>query len=134
MAGPKQTLHELEQAGPGERFQRLYRKRQHARHGHGLNVAFNVGGIATIAVGIATYPVPVIPSEIVILLGIALLAQGSLRGAKIMDGAELRLSSWFAPVIRVWKRWPKWLRRVVAVVWMLAVGALSYWGYRALTG
>ena len=129
---PKETLHELESAAPGSRFQRLYRRRQNGRHGRWANVAFNVGGVLTIAAGIATYPVPVIPSEIVILLGIALLAQGSLRGAKILDGAEVRLRRWFAPALAAWRKFPKWLRRALAVAWMVAVAGLSYWAYRAI--
>ncbi len=132
MSGPKETLRELEKARAGERFQRLYRKRQQKRHARWLNVAFNVGGIGVIAAGILTYPIPVIPSELVILLGIALLAQGSMRGAKIMDGAEVRLRRWFAPALKLWRKLPKWSRRTLAVAWMVGVAALSYWGYRAI--
>ena len=134
MIGPKETLHELEKAPPGQRFQRLYRRRQQGRHGKALGIFFNVGGLLVIAAGFASYPIPVIPSEPVILLGIALLAQGSLRGAKIMDGAELRLRRWFAPAIKAWRRWPKWLHRVLAVVWMVFIAGLSYWAYHALAG
>ena len=129
---PKETLHEIEAAPPGERFQRLYRKRQKSRHAKGMNVAFNVGGVIVIGVGIVTYPIPVIPSEIVILAGLVLISQGSLRGAKILDGAEVRLRRWFAPAIKLWKRLPGWLRKTLAVAWMVAVAGLSYWGYRAL--
>ena len=85
-----------------------------------------------IAAGILTYPIPVIPSEIVILLGIALLAQGSMRGARIMDGAEVRLRRWFAPALKLWRRLPKWARRALAIAWMFGVAALSYWAYRAI--
>ena len=132
MTGPKETLRELEKAKPGERFQRLYRKRQQRRHARWLNVAFNVGGIGVIAAGFLTYPIPVIPSEVVIVLGIALLAQGSMRGARIMDGAEVRLRRWFAPALKLWRRLPKWARRVLAIAWMFGVAALSYWAYRAI--
>jgi hypothetical protein len=129
---PKKTLHELEKAAPGTRFQRLYRRRQHASHAGWMNAAFNVGGVLVIAAGFATYPIPVIPSEIVILIGLALVSQGSLRGAKILDGAEVRLRRWFAPAIKVWKRWPKWLRRTLGVAWMVTAAGLSYWAYRAI--
>jgi uncharacterized membrane protein YbaN (DUF454 family) len=128
----KETLNEIEKASPGQRFQRLYRKRQQGRHAKAMNVAFNVGGLLVIAVGIATYPIPVIPSEIVILVGLALISQGSLRGAKILDGAEVRLRRWFAPAIRLWRRLPKWARRVLAVLWVVAVSGLSYWAYRKI--
>ena len=128
----KKTLHQLEKAPPGDRFERLYRKRQKSRHAKGMNVAFNVGGLIVVAIGVATYPIP-IPSELVILLGLALISQGSLRGARILDGAEVRLRRWFAPAIRLWKRLPTWLQRTLAVVWMVAAAGLSYWAYRAIS-
>jgi hypothetical protein len=130
---PKETLHELEKARPGERFQRLYRRRQASSRARSMAIAFNVGGLLVIAVGIATYPIPVIPSEIVILAGLALVSQGSMRGARILDGTEVRLRRWFAPALKVWRRWPTWLRRTLGVVWVLAVSGLSYWAYRALS-
>jgi uncharacterized membrane protein YbaN (DUF454 family) len=129
---PKKTLHELEDARPGKRFQGLYRKRQRSRHARGMNVAFNLGGLVVVAIGIATYPVPVIPSEIVILIGLALISQGSMRGAKLLDGAEVRLRRWLAPALKLWRRLPKWARRVLAVVWVVTVSGLSYWAYRAI--
>jgi len=129
---PKKTLHQLEKAPPGERFQRLYRQRQKSRHAKGMNVAFNVGGLVVIGIGVVTYPIPVIPSEIVILLGLALISQGSERGARLLDGTEVRLRRWFAPAIKLWRRLPKWARRTLAVVWVIAVSGLSYWAYRAL--
>ncbi len=131
-ASPKKTLHQLEKAPPGERFQRLYRQRQKSRHAKGMNVAFNVGGLVVIGIGVVTYPIPVIPSEIVILLGLALISQGSERGARLLDGTEVRLRRWFAPAIKLWRRLPKWARRTLAVVWVIAVSGLSYWAYRAL--
>ena len=130
---PEETLHELERAPPGERFQRLYRKRQRSRHAKGMNVAFNLGGLVVVAVGIATYPIPVIPSEIVILVGLALISQGSLHGAKFLDGTEVRLRRWFAPALKLWRRLPRWARRTLAVVWVVSVSGLSYWAYRALS-
>jgi len=129
---PKQALREIEKAPPGERFRRLYRKRQQARHAKWLNAAFNIGGLLTIAFGFAMYPVPFIPSEPVILIGLALISQGSMRGATILDGTEVRLRRWFAPALKLWKRMPKWLRRTLAVAWMFGVAGLSYWAYRSL--
>jgi hypothetical protein len=133
MIGPRETLHELEKAPPGQRFQRLYRRRQQGPHGKLLSLVFNVGGPLIIAAGVASYAIPMIPSEPVILLGIAVLAQGTLRGAKIMDGAEVRLRRWLAPVLKLWRGWPKWLRMALAVVWMFTAAGLSYWGYRVIT-
>jgi uncharacterized membrane protein YbaN (DUF454 family) len=129
---PRKALRDLEKAPPGERFQRLYRKRQRSRHAKGMNVAFNLGGLVVVAIGIATYPIPVIPSEIVILIGLALVSQGSMRGAKLLDGAEVRLRRWFAPALKLWRRLPKWARRALAIAWVVAVSGLSYWLYRKI--
>ena len=127
---PEETLHELERAPPGERFQRLYRKRQRSRHAKGMNVAFNLGGLVVVAIGIATYPIPVIPSEIVILVGLALISQGSIHGAKLLDRTEVRLRRWFAPALKVWNRWPKWAKVSSGLAWTALISGLSYWAYR----
>lgn len=131
-SAPKKILEDIEKAPPGDRFERLYRKRQRSRRAKGMNLAFNVGGLVVIGIGIATYPIPVIPSEIVILVGLALISQGSMRGARLLDGAEVRLRRWFAPALKWWRRLPKWARRTLAIAWMLAVSGLSYWAYRAI--
>lgn len=132
MAEPKETLQTLEDAPAGQRFQRVYDKRQQSRNGGRKNVAFIIGGLLVIAAGVATYPVPVIPSEIVIVLGLAILSQGSRRGAIILDGTEVRLRCWFAPAIRVWSRWPKWAQVSAGIAWMGLLAGLSYWAYQAI--
>ena len=97
-----------------------------------MNVALNVGGLVVVGIGIATYPIPVVPSEIVILIGLALISQGSMHGAKLLDGAEVRLRRWFAPALKLWRRLPRWARRILAIAWVCVVSGLSYWAYRAL--
>jgi hypothetical protein len=126
MTDPKQALEELEKAEPGTRFQRLYSERQQSPHGGLKNWGFAIGGLLVIGAGVATYPVPVIPSEIVILIGLALLSQGSRRGAIILDGAEVRLRRWF----KVWNRWPKWAKVSSGLAWTALISGLSYWAYR----
>jgi len=127
-----ETLRELERGAPGTRFERLYEKRRRSAHGGLKNGAFFVGGLLVIAAGIATYPIPVIPSEVVILVGLALLSQGSARGARILYGAEVRARRWFAPVIRVVARWPRWAKVAAAVAWSCGLAALSWSVYRSL--
>src|SRR3954451_3848385 len=82
METPKETLEELERAAPGTRFQTLYRKRQQSPHGGIKNVLFIAAGVLIICAGIVTYPIPLVPSEILILIGVALIAQGWKHGAK----------------------------------------------------
>jgi uncharacterized membrane protein YbaN (DUF454 family) len=132
-ASPKQALRELEEAAPGTRFQRAYEKRHRSPHGRRKNAAFVIGGLLTIAFGVVTYPVPVIPSELVILIGLGLVAQGSRRGAVILDHAETRLRRWFAPALRVWKRWPKWAKIAAGIAWMALISSFSYWVYRTIS-
>ena len=132
MTDPKQALEELEKAEPGTRFQRLYSERQQSPHGGLKNWGFAIGGLLVIGAGVATYPVPVIPSEIVILIGLALLSQGSRRGAIILDGAEVRLRRWFAPALKVWNRWPKWAKVSSGLAWTALISGLSYWAYHKL--
>ena len=125
-------LQELEHGTPGKRFQSIYRRRQRSAHAAWKNGGFIVGGLLVIAAGVATYPVPVIPSEIVIVAGLALLAQGSSHGAKLFDAAEVRLRRWLAPVLPLWRRLPKWAQVVLGLVWSFLVAGLVYWAMHAL--
>jgi hypothetical protein len=127
-----EALRELERAAPGTRFRRIYEARQGSSHGGLKNRAFMFGGLAVIAAGVATYPIPVIPSELVILVGLALLSQGSARGARMLDGAEVRFRRWLAPAIRVVSRWPKWAKVAAGVAWSCVLAALSWWAWRSL--
>jgi uncharacterized membrane protein YbaN (DUF454 family) len=129
---PKQTLRDLKKASPGKRFESIYRKRHQSRGGSLKNALFIFGGIATIATGVLTYPIPVIPSEVVIVLGVALLAQGSLRGARMLDWIELRLRRRFSWALQIWRPLPRVLKVVVSVLWMAALSAVSYAVYRAI--
>jgi hypothetical protein len=131
---PQRTLKDLEKAKPGSRFRGVYERRQQSSHGGLKNAAFLLAGVLTIGAGIATYPVPVIPSEIVILFGLALLSQGSRHGASLLDGTEVRLRRWFAPALKVWNRWPKWAKIGAGLAWTLSISGLSYWLYRSLAG
>ena len=72
-----EALRELERAAPGTRFRRIYEARQGSSHGGLKNRAFMFGGLAVIAAGVATYPIPVIPSELVILLPFPFIIWGA---------------------------------------------------------
>jgi uncharacterized membrane protein YbaN (DUF454 family) len=130
----KQTWRELKRSSPGSRFQELYRRQQEGQRG-GLNKAiFMGGGLLTIAAGVLLYPVPVIPSEPVILLGLALFAQGSMRGARILDWIELRLRGPFRWASKWWKPLPRAAKIALSVLWMALVSAAGYGVYRLIFG
>jgi hypothetical protein len=132
MESPRQVMDEIERGRPGTRFRRLYDARQRSPHHRLKNVLYVIGGLAVVAVGVVTYPIPVVPSEIVILLGIVFLAGSSKWGASALDGAELWLRRHFGWLIPKWKRLPKWLRMVIWAAWVVLVSAGSWFAYRAL--
>jgi len=127
---PKETLHELERGSPGKRFQRLYRKRQESRHGGLKNILFIAGGLVVIGVGVVTYPIPVIPSEIAIVIGIALISQGSRYGAIALDKSELWLRKHFSWAFELWGRLSKGAKIAVAIAWTTLLAGLSYGVYK----
>ena len=133
METPKHTLKRLERAPVGKRFQTLYRKRQESRHGGLKNVLFIVGGVLTVAAGVVTYPIPVIPSDVLILLGIALFAQGSRRGAIILDAIERWLREHVPAAFRLWRRLSRTGKIAVTVAWMALVSIVSYGVYVLLS-
>lgn len=132
METPKDLVEDLEKGTPGQRFQRLYRKRQRSPHGGLKNWLFIIGGLLTIGAGVVTYPIPVIPSDILIVLGIALMSQGSRWGARALDHAELWFRRHFGWLIAKWRRLPRAAKWAIYLAWMTLIGGLGYWVYRAL--
>ena len=130
MTAATTPLNELKKGEPGERFQRLYKQRQDSPHGGAKNAAFIAIGVLTIALGVLTYPIPVIPSDIVILLGFALLAQGSKAGARALDWLEVRFRRSFPGAIQWWKRLPRGAKLFIGIAWPATVGTLFFLIYR----
>jgi hypothetical protein len=70
----KQAWRELKRSPPGRRFQELYQRRRRSRRG-GAERAFFIGGeLLTIAAGVISFPVPGVPSELIIVAGLAIFA------------------------------------------------------------
>jgi uncharacterized membrane protein YbaN (DUF454 family) len=132
MNAPEKTLRDLKKSPPGKRFQTLYRKRQQSRRGGLKNAAFIIAGIMVIAAGVLTYPIPVTPSELMILMGIALIAQGSRHGAIVLDWIERRLRRRFSGVLKVWKGLPRSAKVFLAALWMAFTSAMGYFVYRLI--
>jgi len=132
MDSPKKVIDEIEKAAPGTRFQRLYRKRQQSRHGGAKNGIFIVGGLLLIGAGIATYAIPVIPSDLVILLGVAVLAQGFHWAARALDRAELAFRRHFGWLIAKWRRLPRWAKWAIYIAWLVTLSGTSWWIYHTL--
>ena len=128
----KQTWRQLKAQPSGSRFEKLYRLRQKSQRYRLHKAAYLCGGVLLIAAGVLSYPVPFIPSEVLILLGIGLLAQGSLLGARILDWIERRLRGPFRWVARLVKPWPRSVKVALATLWMALLSFAGYGVYRLI--
>ena len=120
----KQAWREFKRSPPGRRFQELYERRRQSRRGLAKRVLFIVGGLLAVAAGIATFPVPGVPSELIIITGLAIFAQGSKRAARILDWIELRLRG---PFLRIWRPLPHAAKVLLAALWMALLAAAWVW-------
>jgi hypothetical protein len=118
------------QSPPGHRFRELYERRERTAHVRLKKLAFFGGGLVAIAVGIATYPVPLIPSEPFMLFGIAAIAQASWYGARALDWLELKLRGPFRPLATLWRKLPRWAKIAVTILWSALVALASFAVYR----
>ena len=120
----KQAWREFKRSDPGCRFQELYQRRQKSRRAGAKRALFIVGGLLTIAGGVTSFPVPGIPSELVIVIGLAIFAQGSMYAARILDWVELRLRG---PYLRLWKPLPRAVKVVLGALWMALLAFAWVW-------
>jgi uncharacterized membrane protein YbaN (DUF454 family) len=127
----KQAWREFKRSPPGRRFQETYKRRQRSRRGSAKRILFIGGGLLLIAAGIVSFPVPGIPSELIIVAGLAIFAQGSMRAARILDWTELRLRD---PYLRLWKPLPRWAKVVSGLLWMALLAVGGYGLHRLFFG
>jgi uncharacterized membrane protein YbaN (DUF454 family) len=120
----KQSWREFKHSAPGRRFQELYQRRQRSRRGGAKRVLFIVGGLLIIAGGVVSFPIPGVPSELIIVAGLAIFAQGSKRAARILDWIELRLRG---PYLRIWKPLPRWAKILIGALWTALLVIMWVW-------
>jgi len=123
----KQAWRELKHSSPGCRFQELYQRRQRSRRAGAKRALFIGGGLLTIAAGVASFPVPGIPSELIIVTGLAIFAQGSMRGARLLDWIELRLRGPFLWAWRIWSPLPRVAKVLIGVLWTVLLATAWVW-------
>ena len=120
----KQAWREFKRSPPGCRFQELYQRRQRSRRAGAKRAFFIGGGLLAIAAGIASFPVPGIPSEVMIVVGLAIFSQGSMRAARVLDWIELRLRG---PYLRFWRPLPRAAKVVIGALWMALLAFAWVW-------
>lgn len=123
----KQAWREFKSSASGCRFQELYQRRQKARRAGAKRALFIVGGLLTIAGGVASFPVPGIPSELIIVAGLAIFAQGSMRAARMLDWIELRLRGPFLRVYSIWRPLPRAVKILLSALWMALLSFVWVW-------
>lgn len=123
----KQAWREFKRSPPGSRFQELYRRRQKSRRAGAKRALFIIGGLLIIAGGVVSFPVPGIPSELIIVMGLAILAQGSKHAARVLDWIELRLRGPMLWAWRIWRPLPRALKIVLGVLWMALLALAWVW-------
>jgi hypothetical protein len=111
----RQTWQAFKEAEPGERFVRLYYRRE-ARPSGWQRSTFLGLGVLLMLIGVVMMAAPG-PGTVVFLLGAAVAAQESLRVARVMDRTEVGL--WRAA--RFARAW--WRRRSTAAKLAVAVTA-----------
>lgn len=123
----KQTWREFKRSSPGCRFQELYQRRQRSHRGGMKRALFIGGGLLIIAAGVFSFPVPFIPSELLIVAGLALFAQGSMRAARLLDWIELRLQGPFLWAWRIWRPLPRVAKVLLGAFWMALLAMAWVW-------
>jgi uncharacterized protein (TIGR02611 family) len=122
----KQNWQTFIEAAPGERFERLYHRRE-GRQSIVARSTFLVIGLIIMALGLVLMPAPG-PGTVVLLLGAAIAAQESLRIARVMDWAEVRARRVVNRVVNWWRR------RSLSSQILLAVAALGITASAGLVG
>jgi uncharacterized membrane protein YbaN (DUF454 family) len=123
----KRAWREFKRPPPGRRFRELYERRRRSRRAGAKRALFIVGGLLTVAAGVASFPVPGVPSELIILAGLAVFAQGSMRAARLLDWAELRLRGPLLWVRRVWSPLPRVAKVIIVLLWTALLAAAWVW-------
>src|SRR6476646_879281 len=121
---------EFKKGPPGERFKKLYKRRERAPHARLKKALYFLFGLAAIGVGIVTYPIPVIPSDPIILFGIAAMAPASWHGARALDWLEVKLRVPFRPLVKMWKKLPRWGKIALSILWSGVAAFAGYGVYR----
>lgn len=123
----KQAWGEFKRSRPGRRFQELYERRRRSRHAGAKRAFFIAGGLLTVAAGVTSFPVPFVPSELLIIAGLGIFAQGAGRAARILDWVELRLRG---PLLWVWEFWsplPRWGKVLLGALWTALISMAWVW-------
>jgi uncharacterized protein (TIGR02611 family) len=127
----KQHFQALLGDAPGKRFQQqFWRNRQNRSHPFLKKVLFIGGGVIVIAAGILALPLPG-PGTVIIIVGLGLLAQESLRLSKFLDWLEVKGRKIIDQSKNYWEK-SSYAKKVVIIIFvtiitLAIIGAVIYW-------
>jgi uncharacterized protein (TIGR02611 family) len=99
----KSYWHDLAKAPPGERFERLHRRRRSAHTSLAKRTSYLIAGFAVMVLGLIMMPAPG-PGTLVFLAGGAMVAHESLWAAQAMDALEVRARRLLAAALQRWRQ------------------------------
>ena len=125
----KEHWKDLKEGNPGKRFQDHYRK-YHESGGNRMRKVLFIGiGALIVAAGVFFLPAPG-PGFLIIFLGGGLMAQESLRAAKVLDWMELRVRRIANWALGVWKRASVPARAAIAFFGLVVAAGAGYAAYQ----
>ena len=125
MQGLKDHWHDLKEGRPGSRFVDHYRRRHEGNSSVGRKILFLGGGALIVAAGIFFLPAPG-PGFLVIFLGGGLIAQESMRAARLLDWCELRIRRVADWALGVWKSASPFGKTAIALLGLVVVGGAGF--------
>ena len=127
----RESIQELRDGEPGERFQEHYRRRQQGKRSMVRRWLFLGGGTIVILAGIFFLPAPG-PGFVIIFLGGGLVAQESLVAAKALDWTEVRLRKAGSWALGIWKGASMPVRALIVIVALAIAGAAAWVAWRVM--
>jgi uncharacterized protein (TIGR02611 family) len=125
----KEHWKDLKDGKPGKRFEDHYRK-HHESGGNPMRKVLFIGiGALIVAAGIFFLPAPG-PGFLIIFLGGGLMAQESLRAAKVLDWVELRVRRVLDWALGIWKRASLPARAAIALFGLVVAAGAGYAAYQ----
>ena len=118
------TWEEMKDDPPGQRFKRHYHRRKEQGDRHGRVLHF-VMVIALLLGGVVLLFIPG-PAVVLFALAAALLAEDSLRIARMLDWTEVRIRRLAKWGERVWKRGGMAARAGIVLLALMVAGAGAY--------
>ncbi len=124
----KEQWQELKEGDPGKRFQEHYCRRQEGGRSRLRKPLFIGAGVLIIAAGIFFLPAPG-PGSLILIIGVALIAQESRLAARALDWTEVKVRPVAEWGIRTWKHASPAVKALIILLAAVAAAAAGWAAY-----